>query len=249
MDPAEVRGKNLTKQGDYPHYGTAVVNENFLNECWKECMEQSEYKKILAEVEAFNNKNKYKKQGIAIIPMKFAPTMPVPFLNQASAYVRIYLDGSILLSHGGVEMGQGLNTKMIQVASKVLGVDMAKIHIVDTSTDTIVNATATVSSTGTDLNGKAVINACTKIAEILDPLRKAFPEDTWEQTVQKAYFTRTQLSAYGFYNTSPLDYDWEKDTGSMFHYFTYGVGCSLVEVDCLTGAHQVLSMLFLIIFN
>ena len=137
-------------------------------------------------------------------------------------------------------MGQGLHTKMIQVAAKVLKVDMAKIHIVDSSTDVIPNATTTSASTGTDLNGFAVIDACNKLAEKLEPLRTAFPKDPWEATVIKAYMGRTPLAAYGFYNTSPLDYDWEKDEGAMFNYITFGVGCSLVEVDCLTGEHRVL---------
>ena len=240
VDPAVVREKNMSKKGDFPHYGTAPINEDFLGRCWSECLDQSNYHEMKKKVEQFNAENKYKKQGISIVPMKFAPTIPVPFINQASAYVRIYVDGSVLLSHGGVEMGQGLHTKMVQVASRVLGVDMKKIHIIDTSTEVIVNATPTGGSTGTDLNGKAVINACNKIVEVLDPLRKAFPDDTWEQTVSKAYFSRTQLSAYGFYNGSPLDYDWERDTGSLFNYYTFGVGCSMVELDCLTGEHEVL---------
>ena len=173
-------------------------------------MDQSKYWETKKQVDAFNAANKYKKRGISIVPMKFFPSIPVPFCNQASAFVRIYLDGSVLLSHGGIEMGQGLHTKMVQVASKVLRVDIDKIHIMDTSTETIANATATGGSTGTDLNGFAVVNACKKINEYLDPLRAAFPDETWEQTVEKAYFSRTQLSAFGYYNTSPLEYDGEK---------------------------------------
>ena len=240
IDPALVREKNLTRQGDFPHHGTKPVNEDFLIRCWNECLEQSNYWEVRREVESFNRFNKYKKRGISINAMKFYPTIPAPFLNQASAYVRIYKDGSILLSHGGTEMGQGLHTKMIQVASKVLKVDMAKIHIVDSSTDVIANATTTGGSTGTDLNGFAVINACNKLMEKLEPLRRAFPDDPWEETVTKAYMGRTQLSAYGYYNTSPLDYDWDKDEGAIFNHFTFGVGCSMVEVDCLTGEHRVL---------
>ena len=240
IDPALVREKNLTRQGDFPHVGSVPVNEDFLIRCWNECLEQSNYWEARRDVESFNKSNRYKKRGISINAMKFYPAIPVPFLNQASAYVRVFKDGSILLSHGGTEMGQGLHTKMIQVAAKVLKVDMAKIHIVDSSTDVIANATQTSASTGTDLNGFAVIDACNKLVEKLEPLRTAFPDDPWEATVMKAYFSRTQLAAYGYYNTSPLDYDWEKDTGAMFNHITFGVGCSLVEVDCLTGEHRVL---------
>merc|ERR1712098_416330 len=109
-----------------------------------------------------------------------------------------------------------------------------------TSTETIANATPTGGSTGTDLNGHAVINACNKLNEYLDPIREASPDDTWEEIVEKAYNSRTQLSAFGFYNTSSMDYDWDKDEGGAFLYLTYGVGCSMVEIDCLTGDHQVL---------
>ena len=240
VDPAVVREKNLTRQGDYPHHGEKAVNEDFLIQCWNECLEQSNYWETRKQVEEFNANHKYKKRGVSIVPMKMAPSIPIKFLNQASAFIRIYLDGSILLSHGGIEMGQGLHTKMVQVAAKMLRVDMSKIMIIDSSTEVIANATATGGSTGTDLNGFAVINACNKINESLDPLREAFPDDTWEETIQKAYFSRSQLSAFGFYNTSTLDYDDVNDTGSIFNYYTYGVGCSVVEVDCLTGGHQVL---------
>jgi len=240
MDPAMVREKNLTKEGDILHHGTLPVNEDFLSKCWKECLDQSKYWKTKQEIELFNQKNKVRKRGIAIVPMKFFPTIPFKTLNQAGAFVRVYVDGSVLLSHGGAEMGQGLHTKMVQVASRVLGVEISKIHINDTSSETVPNATPTGGSSGTDLNGKAVINACQQIAELLKPYRIKHPHDTWEQIVGKAYENRTQLAAFGFYNTSPLSYDMDTNEGSMFNYLTFGVGCSVVEVDCLTGEHTVL---------
>lgn len=240
LDPALVRQENLTKVGDFLHHGTKPVTEDFLIKCWDECLEQSNYFQVRQDIEKFNEENKYRKRGLAIVPMKFFPTIPVNFLNQAAAYVRVYLDGSVLLSHGGIEMGQGLHTKMVQVASRVLKVDMKKIHIIDTSTETIANATPTGGSSGTDLCGFAVMNACKKLSDSLAPIRNKFPDDTWEQVVEKAYFNRVQLSAFGFYNTSPLNYDDKTDEGSVFLYLTFGVGCSVVEVDCLTGDHQVL---------
>ena len=240
LDPALVRQENLTKAGDFLHHGTKPVTEDFLIKCWDECLEQSNYFQVRKEVEKFNSENKYRKRGVAIVPMKFFPTIPVNFLNQAAAFVRVYLDGSVLLSHGGIEMGQGLHTKMVQVAARVLRVDMKKIHIIDTSTEIIANATPTGGSSGTDLCGFAVMNACKKLADALTPIRDNCPDDTWEQIVEKAYFSRVQLSAFGFYNTSPLHYDDKTDEGSVFHYLTFGVGCTLVEVDCLTGDHQVL---------
>ena len=113
-------------------------------------------------------------------------------------------------------------------------------RIEETDTTTVPNATPTGGSCGTDLNGKAVIAACEQLAALLEPLRAARPDDTWQQIVQRAYQERTQLAAFGFYNTSPLDYDMETNEGSMFNYLTYGAGCSLVEVDCLTGEHTLL---------
>jgi len=240
LDPAVVREKNLTKEGDLLHHGTLPVNEDFLSKCWKECMEQSKYWQTKQEIELFNKENKVKKRGIAIVPTKFFPTIPFKPLNQAGAFIRIYVDGSILLSHGGAEMGQGLHTKMVQVAARVLGVCMSKIHIIDTSSETVPNATPTGGSSGTDLNGKAVINACEQLVEQLKPYRSQYPDYTWEQIVRKAYENRTQLAAFGFYNTSPLTYDSDTNQGSMFNYLTFGVGCSVVEVDCLTGEHTVL---------
>merc|ERR1712228_396608 len=132
--------------------------------------------------------------------MKFAPTIPFKMLNQAGAYVRVYVDGSVLLSHGGAEMGQGLHTKMVQVASKVLGVEMSKIHIMDTSSETVPNATPTGGSSGTDLNGHAVINACSQLVNTLAPYRKQYPSDSWEETIKRAYENRSPLAAFGFYN-------------------------------------------------
>ena len=240
MDPARVREINLTREGDLLHHGTVPVNEDFLIKCWKECLDRSEYWKVKNDIDKFNQCNQQKKRGIAIVPMKFCPTIACKMLNQAGAYIRVYLDGSILLSHGGVEMGQGLHTKMVQVASRVLRVEMSRIHIMDTSSETVPQATPTAASCGTDLNGHAVINACKKLLKGIEPYRKEFPSDTWEQTIAKAYENRTPLAAFGIYNTSPLDYNFETNEGSMFNYLTFGVGCSVVEIDCLTGDHEVL---------
>ena len=145
VDPAVVRRTNLTRENDRLHHGDFPVQDDNLLRCWNECLEKSNYFVKKSEIDDFNKdlKNGALKRGISIIPIKFAPTIPTGFLNQASAFVRIYVDGSVLLSHGGVEMGQGLHTKMVQVASKVLKIPMSKIHIIETSTETNPNATAT----------------------------------------------------------------------------------------------------------
>ena len=144
-DPALVRVENLTRKGDLLHQGEGIICDDNLLKCWEQCLEQSSYFERRKEVDHFNNDpaNKKIRRGISIIPCKFNPFIPAKFRNQGSAYVRIYTDGSILVSHGGVEVGQGLHTKMLQVASTVLRVPIEKFHIIETSTETNVNATTT----------------------------------------------------------------------------------------------------------
>lgn len=161
-------------------------------------------------------------------------------MNQAGALVHVYTDGSVLLSHGGTEMGQGLHTKMIQVASKTLQIPFDKIHIAETSTDKVPNTSATAASAGSDLNGMAVLNACNVIIERLAPYREQYPNDGWDKWVLKAFFDRVSLSATGFYKIPNIGYDFGTNSGNAFSYFTYGTACSVVEIDCLTGDHQVI---------
>lgn len=175
-----------------------------------------------------------------MVPTKFGIAFTALFLNQAGALIHIYSDGSILLSHGGTEMGQGLHTKMIQVASKALGVDVDRIHVAETGTDKVPNTSATAASAGADLNGMAVLNACEKLIKRIAPFREKHPNDTWNQMITKMYFDRVSLSATGFYQTPDIGYDINTNQGMAFNYFTYGTACSVVEIDCLTGDHQVI---------
>lgn len=154
--------------------------------------------------------------------------------------MHIYTDGSVLVTHGGTEMGQGLHTKMIQVASRALDIPPERIHISETSTNTVPNTSPTAASVGSDINGMAVLNACNILKERLAPYRKNFPDAGWNGWIMKAYFDRVSLSAAGFYKTDGVFFDWEKGVGTPFNYFTYGVGCTEVEIDCLTGDHQVI---------
>lgn len=175
-----------------------------------------------------------------MVPVKFGIAFTALFLNQAGALVHIYTDGSVLLSHGGTEMGQGLHTKMIQCASRALGVPTERIHIAETSTDKVPNTSATAASSGSDLNGMAVLDACGKLNERLAPFKEKYPNDTWNQLIQKAYMARVSLSASGFHATPDIGYDIQTNKGVAFNYFTYGAACSEVEIDCLTGDHQVI---------
>ncbi|XP_044271651.1 xanthine dehydrogenase isoform X2 [Tribolium madens] len=237
-DPVTLSELNLYKEGDLTHYNQKLVNCT-LDKCWQECIQSSNYYEKRKEVERFNRENRYKKRGLSVIPTKYGIAFTAPHLNQAGALLIVYADGSVLLSHGGIEMGQGLYTKMIQVASRCLEIPVEKIHTVETSTDKVPNTSPTAASSGSDLNGMAVMEACKVIKERLRPFKEANPKGTWEQWVRKAYFSRVSLSATGFYKTPDIGYNWETGKGNMFNYYTYGVACCEVEIDTLTGDHEV----------
>ncbi|XP_053315311.1 xanthine dehydrogenase/oxidase [Spea bombifrons] len=236
--PADhVRKLNLYKEGDLTHFNQRL--EQFtLPRCWDECLRNANYHKRRLSVEEFNRQNRWKKRGIAIIPTKFGISFTLTQLNQAGALIHIYTDGSVLLTHGGTEMGQGLHTKMIQVASKALGIPPSKIFISESSTNTVPNASPTAASVSSDLNGMAIYNACHKILKRLEPYKLSNPGGTWESWVAAAYVDRVSLSATGFYKTPDIGYDPVKNEGNASSYFSYGVACSEVEIDCLTGDHK-----------
>ncbi|XP_041098480.1 xanthine dehydrogenase/oxidase-like [Polyodon spathula] len=135
-------------------------------------------------------------------------------------------------------MGQGLHTKMAQVASKVLQIPISKIHISETSTNTVPNTSPTAASVSSDLNGMAIYNACQILLKRLEPYRDQNPKGSWEAWVKAAYLDSVSLSATGYYKTPGINYDFEKNEGNPFHYFSYGVACSETEIDCLTGDHK-----------
>ena len=130
----------------------------------------------------FNKENRWKKRGISVIPTKFGISFGVAFLNQSGALVHVYTDGSVLLTHGGIEMGQGLHTKMIQVASRVLKIPIDKIYINESATNLVPNTSPTAASVGSDLNGMAVLNACQTIMERLKPV---IDKNPGEKVLQK----------------------------------------------------------------
>lgn len=236
--PAEqVRRLNLYNEGDLTHFNQKL--EGFtVARCWDECLVKSNYHQRRKQIEHFNSQHRWKKRGMAIIPTKFGISFTLPFLNQAGALVLVYKDGSVLLTHGGTEMGQGLHTKMVQVASKALGIPASKVHISETSTNTVPNTSPTAASASSDLNGMAIYNACQTILQRLEPFKSSKPDGTWEEWVSAAYLDRVSLSAAGFYKTPVTGFNFETKQGTPFSYFTYGVACSEVEIDCLTGDHK-----------
>jgi xanthine dehydrogenase/oxidase len=194
-----------------------------------------------ASIAAFNAANRHKKRGLAVIPTKFGISFTAKFLNQAGALVLVYNDGTVLINHGGTEIGQGLHTKMAQVAAHAFGIPLHMVSVSDTATDKVTNASPTAASASSDLNGAAVMDACNQILARLAPLRKAHPTKTWQELVSMAYFERIGLGATGFYATPNVSYDFVTHTGTPFNYFTTGVAYADVEVDTLTGDATTLS--------
>ncbi|KAL0969405.1 hypothetical protein UPYG_G00227010 [Umbra pygmaea] len=232
----QVRHLNLYRQGERTPYNQDLEHIT-LDRCWAECVEIAGYSARRASVDHYNRNHRWTKRGLAIVPTKFGISFTVAFLNQAGALLHIYTDGSVLLTHGGTEMGQGLHTKMVQVASRCLGIPSSKIHISETSTNTVPNTSPTAASASSDLNGAAVYNACEILLQRLEPYKTKNPKGCWEDWVTEAYFDRVSLSTSGFYKTPDIGYDFETNTGRAFNYWSYGVSCSEVEIDCLTGSH------------
>ncbi|XP_043433369.1 aldehyde oxidase 2 [Prionailurus bengalensis] len=235
--PEEIREKNMYKTIDKTIYKQAFNPETLIR-CWNECLDKSSFHSRRIQVEEFNKKNYWKKKGIAIIPMKFSVGFAATSYHQAAALVHIYTDGSVLVTHGGNELGQGIHTKMLQVASRELKLPMSYMHICETSTATVPNTIATAASIGSDVNGKAVQNACQILLKRLEPIIKKNPGGTWEDWIEAAFEQRISLSATGYFRGYKANMDWEKGEGDPFPYYVHGAACSEVEIDCLTGAHK-----------
>uniref|UniRef100_A0A3P8YGP2 Aldehyde oxidase 6 n=1 Tax=Esox lucius TaxID=8010 RepID=A0A3P8YGP2_ESOLU len=233
----QIREINMYKEVSLTHYKFQFDPKNLLR-CWDECKEKSDYDSRRQAAGEFNQKNRWKKRGLAVIPIKYGIAFSEGFLNQAASLVHIYKDGSVLVSHGGTEMGQGIHTKMQQVASRELHIPTSFIHITETSTSAVPNTCPSAASFGTDANGMAVKNACETLYRRLEPVRKQNPTGTWESWVKKAFLQKISLSATGYYRGHDLYMDWEKQEGQPYAYFTYGACCSEVEVDCLSGDYR-----------
>jgi xanthine dehydrogenase large subunit len=253
-DPLDVRLANLYGvSGDTTPYGQTVT-DSVAREIMEELAQACGYRARRAAIREANAKSPWIKRGIALTPVKFGISFTTSHLNQAGALVHIYTDGSIHLNHGGTEMGQGLNIKVAQVAADVFALPLDAVKITSTRTDKVPNTSATAASSGSDLNGMAALNACTKIRDrLVEFARETFgcePVFTREGVqlaerlmafkdfVQQAYVARISLSATGFYRTPDIHYDRETHTGRPFYYFAYGAACSEVVVDTLTGENR-----------
>ncbi len=269
-DPNQIRQLNYygIHERNIAPYG-ASVKENKLSLIHEKILNSSDFDMRKKITDEFNAKNQIIKRGIAMVPVKFGISFTTAFLNQAGALVHIYADGTVQVNHGGIEMGQGLNMKMLQVAANELGVSYEKIIVTPTNTSKVPNTSATAASSGSDLNGMAIKNAIEQLKTRMksvapDILEEKFPGkkilsenvtienntvfDTTQKDVScsfeefctKAYLKQTHLSSAGFYRTPDIWFDREKGTGNPFHYYTYGLSICEVEVNVLTGRVKLL---------
>ncbi|KAE8320871.1 Molybdopterin-binding domain of aldehyde dehydrogenase-domain-containing protein [Aspergillus sergii] len=230
----KLRMDNMYKHGDKTHFNQELKDWH-VPLMYNQVLEESSYMERRKAVEEYNKKHKWSKRGMAIIPTKFGISFTALFLNQAGALVHIYHDGSVLVAHGGVEMGQGLHTKMTMIAAEALGVPQSDVFISETATNTVANTSSTAASASSDLNGYAIFNACEQLNERLRPYREKMPNAPMKELAHAAYFDRVNLSAQGHYRTPDIGYVWGENTGQMFFYFTQGVTAAEVEIDTLTG--------------
>ncbi|WP_406154468.1 xanthine dehydrogenase molybdopterin binding subunit [Streptomyces sp. NBC_01023] len=262
LDPMELRERNFYRpgQGQTTPYGQPVTQAERIPAIWQQVQENAGVADRKREIAAFNAAHPHTKRALAVTGIKFGISFNLTAFNQGGALVLIYKDGSVLINHGGTEMGQGLHTKMMQVAATTLGIPLHKVRLAPTRTDKVPNTSATAASSGADLNGGAIKNACEQLRErllqvaafrlganasdvrIVEGVARALGNDqelAWDDLVHTAYFQRVQLSASGFYRTEGLHWDAKSFRGSPFKYFAHGAAATEVEVDGFTGAYRI----------
>lgn len=261
--PEEIREKNMYRDGKPGDYDTTHFGQELeyliIREMYDALKESSEFVRREKEVEEFNKKNRWLKRGISLVPNKhgIAFTEPRGSLNAASALVNVNMvDGSVVIYHGGVEMGQGLHTKIAQLAANTLGIPLELIRIGGNNTDSIVNCPATAASTGYDLNGGAVELACRRLRERLEDFCRDIEQfnphtriddwrtnwsERWKEIVFKAWFNRINLSVAELYKSPHYKGPtYRNPQGKPFLYFASGVACTEVEIDLLSGEFKII---------
>ena len=260
LEPETVRERNFYRgagETNTTHYGQEV-EDNRVRRVWDEVKADSDFERRKSEIASFNRSSPHRKRGLALQAVKFGISFTNTPLNQAGALLLIYADGSMQLNHGGTEMGQGLHSKMLEVASRALGLPHERFRVMPTATDKVPNTSATAASSGADLNGQAVKDACDTLKARLGPVARRMlelPEDaeltfedehvfsrsapekrlSFSEVVAEAYLKQIPLSATGYYRTPGLHYDPEAGRGKPFHYFAFGAAACEVEVDGFTG--------------
>lgn len=232
--PEEIREINFLSEGSVLHYGQQI-RDCTLGRLWDQLKTSCDFLNTRKEVEQFNLHNRWRKRGIAMVPTKFGISFTTKFMNQAGALVQVYTDGTVLVTHGGVEMGQGLHTKVAQIAASCFSISLSSIFISETSTDKVPNASPTAASASSDMYGAAVLDACEQIKARMEPIASRQNYSSFAELANACYMERVDLSAHGFYVTPDIGFDWEIGKGNPFRYFTYGAAFAEVEIDTLTG--------------
>ena len=264
LDPLEVRRRNL--YGGTPGEGPGrdltpyhqTVTDNIAGEVIARLERSCDYRARQAAIREANARSPVVKRGIALTPVKFGISFTATWYNQAGALVHVYTDGSVMLNHGGTEMGQGLYVKVAQVVAQAFGIGLDLVKITATTTGKVPNTSATAASSGSDLNGMAALDACATIkARLTDFAARHWQESpeaivfrpgfvqvgareiAFADLVKAAYMGRVQLSATGFYATPKIHWDRKAGRGQPFYYFAYGAAAAEVAVDTLTGEYKV----------
>jgi len=258
IEPSVIQKANLNKTGDEFPYGQLAVSE--ADACWDKAMDIYNIESIIKETNWFNKTNKLYKKGIAFMPICFGISFTNTMMNQGRALVHVYTDGSVSVSTGAIEMGQGVNTKMLQVAAYVFGIRPELVKLQSTSTSRIANSSPSAASATADLNGKATYMACKAIAGrmIKNAAEEMHVDETaitlkdeqvlvngessgmdWKRLVLSAFFKRISLSEHAHYATPEIHYDKLKEKGHPFAYHVYGTAITQVTVDCLRGIYEV----------
>lgn len=260
VNPSFIQKKNLLKEGDEFPYGQKTENCRAIK-CYEEAENKFDFDSQFKRVKKFNEENKIYKKGIAVMPICFGISFTTTFLNQASALVHVYTDGSVRVSTAAVEMGQGVNAKLVRIASNIFSIDSERIKIDTTNTSRIANTSPTAASKGTDLNGYATIDACNLILERLKKVAKdvlsaddqslielkdevvylnnSKTDLDWTKLINHAYVKRISLSAQVHHATPNIYFDREKMKGNAFAYHVYGTALLEATVDCLRGTYVI----------
>jgi xanthine dehydrogenase large subunit len=258
-DPLDIRKANFygtTTDNVTPYHQT--VEDNVIHRVVEELETKSQYQARRQAVLEFNAANPVLKKGIALVPVKFGISFTATWHNQAGALVHVYRDGSVHLSHGGTEMGQGLHIKVAQVVADCFGIPVDRVQITASNTGKVPNTSATAASSGTDLNGMAAFDACRQIKARMEAhaafIYEVEPKDVrWEfggiragqqfvpfdELATSCWMNRVQLSAAGFYKTPKIHWDRATGRGHPFYYFAYGAAAAEVTIDTLTGEYVV----------
>ena len=256
VNPAVIQKANLVQEGDELSYGQILTQVEATN-AWESCMRSYDYESQKQRVADFNSKNTRFKKGLAIQPICFGISFTNTMMNHARALVHIYHDGSVVGSTGAVEMGQGVNTKMLQIVVETFGINPNKVRIESTNTLRVANTSPTAASAGADLNGKALQMACNallerlkavaqkeytdQIIELKDEMvyaNETKTEITWTVLILRAFTQRVALSENAHYATPTIHYDKTKEKGHPFAYHVYGTSIHEVTVDCLKGTYE-----------